>query len=704
MIGTNLQRKRSERGASLLLLVAIVGLAFIVTVAAFLVAASTGQDTARLATAKVDIATREDALMRVILQQTATGMLPGTAGVSGTPQTWTTIMTNAVNQLNSTNGTTYVDPTELAALLALYPTVLTGVSPANMADTGGTALGIFQGYLNSEVPYGGTSGLANSLSAASPAPSPYNTAVDPPLLGWLAGTTLVPLSPTIAVTTPQEFFLGSLYTSTSSTSSTPVTNLSLSKRWANFAYPNVRFGYKQPGDATFIGRRVWWRIPVLYQTAQQTIEDQAGVSRYPSFPANYVLSVYEIPSQLPISGNANLRIGLNADNLTPWASGTNGINVVGSIYGGQVQLSGGTFNGVSSRQQVNILNPTTVGSVAYANTLDSLFDQPGTREQIANSQPTPGAAPVSVAGNDGKVSLVPVMPGNQFYMSVPPTASAPSHWDLYARPYYRCRIRIIISGTDSNLIYNSQTGVTSTTVGAITVTIVVLSDPLALPDQILGFPDSAGTTYTYSQLYNGDPAGNLPSYLSYTSTGTGTGVPPGGVDRNLLVVDVLNMVPALGTGVYGQLYSIYVGSKPTTEPATPYTSSDPGVGITDTQDLGVFSPNGLSIVSNQTLYLLDSFNQGTVTPPTSIYAPQVLYGMSGAVGYVSLKGQVSVDPAATPTPGSTPTPVNPFSLSTASGSVFTPNYATLGEIVLPNLIPPITRMSLMFTIERERTN
>src|ERR1700756_4861124 len=113
MTGTNLQRKRSEHGASLILLVSIIGLAFIVTVAAFLVAASNGQDTARLASAKVDIATREDALMREILQQTATGMLPGTDGVTGTPQPWTNIMTNAVTQLNAT---TYVNPAELAAL------------------------------------------------------------------------------------------------------------------------------------------------------------------------------------------------------------------------------------------------------------------------------------------------------------------------------------------------------------------------------------------------------------------------------------------------------------------------------------------------------------------------------------------------------------------------------------------------------------
>src|ERR1700676_4575260 len=102
--------KKSEQGASLIMLVSIIGLAFIVTVAAFLVAASNGQDTARIASAKVDIATREDALMREILQQTATGMLPGTNGVTGANLGWTAIMNAAATNLLAT---TYVSPAEL---------------------------------------------------------------------------------------------------------------------------------------------------------------------------------------------------------------------------------------------------------------------------------------------------------------------------------------------------------------------------------------------------------------------------------------------------------------------------------------------------------------------------------------------------------------------------------------------------------------
>src|SRR5215831_15694566 len=238
MIGTNLPRKRSEHGSSLILLVSIIGLAFIVTVAASLVAASYSQDRARLASAKVDVATREDALMREILQQTATGMLPGTNGVTGPILNWTAIMTTAANNLRATS---YVDPAELAALQS------TGAIPANVGDTAGTLLAIFNG------PFGGTSGVPNNVSLSNA----NNPTVQPPLMNWSGGTTL---SSATASTTPQEFFLGSLNTAGTSTQS-------IGNRWAQLTYPNIRFGYKQPGNL-FVARRVWWCIPLVYQAAQ----------------------------------------------------------------------------------------------------------------------------------------------------------------------------------------------------------------------------------------------------------------------------------------------------------------------------------------------------------------------------------------------------------------------------------------------------
>ena len=71
--------------------------------------------------------------------------------------------------------------------------------------------------------------------------------------------------------------------------------------------------------------------------------------------------------------------------------------------------------------------------------------------------------------------------------------------------------------------------------------------------------------------------------MTYTSTGS-TGSTPA---RNILIINVGAMVP-LGPPWalhQSQLYSIYVGSNPTTEPLSPATTSDPGVAITGANDL-----------------------------------------------------------------------------------------------------------------------
>jgi hypothetical protein len=133
------------------------------------------------------------------------------------------------------------------------------------------------------------------------------------------------------------------------------------------------------------------------------------------------------------------------------------------------------------------------------------------------------------------------------------------------------------------------------------------------------------------------------------------------------------------------LYSIYIGSNPSV-----------GVAITDTRDLSAFT-SGLSIVTNQTLYLLDSFNQ--VSPvPTSLYAPQVVYGgISATNPRVNLTGQVAV--VATPGQSS----VNPLSFTSANGNPIglSNTTATLTEVTDPTKIPPITALNLLFTIEKE---
>jgi hypothetical protein len=244
--------------------------------------------------------------------------------------------------------------------------------------------------------------------------------------------------------------------------------------------------------------------------------------------------------------------------------------------------------------------------------------------------------------------------------------------------------------------------------GAITVSVNFLPDSSSppQPDQLLGFRDSATTPATgspYTQPSSANPPANWPPWLTYTSTGS-TGTTPA---RNILIINVGAMVTALGSP--SQLYSIYVGSNPTIEPLSPATTSDPGVAITGAKDLSAFT-QGLSIVSNQTLYLLDVFNQGATKYATSIFAPDVRYGISGITpASTTIVGQVSVDQASpliqalpTPTPGS------PLQFLDASGNKISTstNTFTLSEISTPDptQMPPISRLTLLFTIERDRTN
>jgi hypothetical protein len=708
MTNTCLQPKRNERGEALVVTISIIGLAIIVTAAAFLLRASTGQDTERVASAKVDIATREDTLMRAILQQTATGMLPS-GGLTGPSLDWTTIMTNAVNQVAAT---TYVDPNEVSTLLG------PGVIPANMGDPddGSAPLSIFQGY-NQEVPFGGTTGLLNVDSS-------YNANVEPAEQAWVANPNL---SATTAIINPQQFFLGSQVSAAGTGSTSP------SGRWATLLYPNIRFGLMRPGDQ-MVARRIWWRIPVSYQTALQTIEAiTAGtnVKRYPAMPVNYILSVYEIPSQLPITGNANIQLGLNPDGSS-WgnttASAGNQVQINGSIYGDEVQLNGGTYSGgVSSRHQVNIASSASVAGETFA---DNTYNNLGVRETKDLTRAI-GAAPVSVAGDNGKVLLVPILSGNDFYMPSP--SATPSTWDLYARPYYHCRIRITISGTNSTLNY--QNGAVAAAVPPITVKISYLPDNAQVPDAVFGVADGAPgwNTVTYTQpslaSYQASPGsltnsiGTTSDFLLYTSTATGV------QDCNVLEIDLLRMYHTLGLNP-AQCYSIYIGCNPSQTP-NGGDPNYPNIVIKDADDLtGITAQlgphmtpapftNGLSIVSTQRIYFVgggvlqngltgSGFNTvpwatpvdpNNPFPASSVYAPDVRYGMSSAVPEIAFAGQISVSQTASG-------PINPLSFSNGANNAITGagNSYKLNVITNPRLLPPITRLNLLFTVEKERTN
>ena len=687
-------QKKNEHGAALIVSISVVGLAFVVTLGAFLLLGSVNQDIARVVSSKIDVASREDTLIRDIVQQTALGIQPNYN------YSWTTIMTNAVSNVLAT---AYVNPAEVTTIFGANSPIV-----VNTGDTGGASLGIFQGYSNGPVPFGGTTGVT-SLDPA------YDGTVEPPELVWVNNTNI---SAATATTNPLQFFLGSQVSSAGSSST------SQSGRWGQLTYPNIRFGFMQPGD-TMVARRVWWRIPVVYLTTEQTQEqiaaNLAGIYRYPAAPVNYILSIYEIPSQLPITGNANVQLGLYADGSS-WGNTTSSTNPLyiassssssGSIYGDTVQLQGGTYNGgIGSRWNTNVGASTSVAGQTYSN---NTFDDLGVREVLDLTRtPGAGAAPVSIAGDDGKVVLVPILPGLQFF---DPASGVPAAWDLYARPYYHSRIRITISNTNNNNL-NYTGGVVNTT--PITVTVSYLPDTAGQPDAIFGVSNSATgwTTLTYQQNSStsigtlvSTSNGSACNFLLYTSTNTGV------ANQNILEIDLLNMFSSLGLSP-SQCYSIYVSAPAASNPNNTTYQPDPtypaeyanvGVAFTDCDDLGLFT-NGLSIVSPQRLYLTGNFNNGGsgntgtsgIKAATSIYAPELRYGIDGLSSQIALTGQISISQNTQ----DSATAVNPTAFVNGANAaiVGAGNSYKLNPITNPQQVPPITRLNLLFTIEKERPN
>jgi hypothetical protein len=672
--------KRNESGQALILTICVISLAVSITLYAFLAGTATSRENVRLSASKIDVSQREDVLMRAILHKTAEGMLAG--------QTWDTILNSALSEMRASS---YIDPSDLTVL---FPGQ--NIVPANLADSNAGASAFLPGFTGTLftglIPYAGTTGVQSA--------TPY-AAILPPLLQYPGGSSQETADRTAGqdpVTSPHYLFFKALY-STANTS-TP-TALSTSNRWGQLTYPNIRFGLEHPGD-TFIARRVWWPIQVQFTSSSGGYVGSYNLGNQQGYAAQnvkYILSVYDFPSQLPIkvSGSVNAVIGQEATSET-WGntstSSTGNVKIDGSIYGDSVQLNGSTFTGnISARRALSVQQSSTVGSETFS---DNTYADLGARETKDTTRGI-GAPPVSVSGDGGKVLLTSLASGDNFLTS----ATTPTPWDLYSRPYYRCPVRIIVSYVGP---------VSGTGAGNITLKVEAQKSP-GKPDALVGVPDPATgdplwTVTTYSKI-DGTASTTIPNTngaLQFTTTATGD---PNG-EMNLLQID-LSKLPGLVGLTQATMYAVYAGYQPD-QPLS--TNGSLAISLVGTKDLSAFT-SGFSIVTKQRLYFQGDFNQVKLTtpldpdltddqyPPTSIYAQEVRYGVNQVMPTLNFQGRLDLDQSST----STATQINP--LAAASGSntpiSFSQRQFNLLQIKHPKMVPPITRLNLLFTIEKEYT-
>lgn len=503
-------------------------------------------------------------------------------------------------------------------------------------------------------------------------------------------------------------------------------------------YPQINFGYAQPGD-DFVAKRNWWAFSMELAKNDDAATNAARKRR------DFVLSIYEIPSQLAISASAFMSLG-------EYASGESWENVTisGGVFAGKAVVEGDTeLAGLASRRGMSISSSASIGGESF---VDSPF-LPGVREAY---QVTAGEFfPVSLASESGKVAFVPINRGEEFFdrhavRKTETNTLSPTTWNNYSVGAMQCAMRLdiidCVSSTDptpTKLRFSYlKSGVRQNLVIDLTT-----SGYANLPagylfacneDQTYDFGDAVvdlaygkDGTYAYeleatgSVTFNnarfGDPLfGTLksgyfrPSYPFEVSE-----LPDGKVCMAIYperFESFLQTLNADDTSINNSLvvnvdYTTTTGSLNLDEPQIPCTDLDYGVILKECSNMTSF-PKGFSLVTNLRTYIGDDFNivpgtppsgyssSSTYYPPCSLFTPEKRYGVEIDPYAVSVSGRigsVASDDGANP--------IRPLDSKSVSGDSFDSDRITvnLAPISHPADLPPITMTNWLIMIEEVRS-
>ncbi len=494
--------------------------------------------------------------------------------------------------------------------------------------------------------------------------------------------------------------------------------VALFPRYNTIPYPDVRFGLvNQSGN--FIAKRNWWAFSLTFGNGV-TLTNNTGTadSAIPTVTKNYVLSIYEVPSQLAVSAGAKL-------DLSGGAWGT--ARIRGSVFGAEVDASGLSVTGgsasISARRKVNLGGGASVGGSGVSNNYNAL----GTRETRWSADGTDNYG-ASDAGSSGRVAILPLSQGELFLRRNTPVTNSlsPTGWDTYALGSRQCKMQIEII-RNSGLGENKPIFVRFHYLNA--------AGNAAAADFVPGVNNSdnwrdEGIWENHNRdtfLWNDDNnAGtvDVPSIIPFYWEDLDPAA-TGALNINPVLAIKLGRFPAflaalgaapVSSGVAGAPVnnSLSVWSNPTdatvSTPSMPSSSNELGVVIRNARDMRAFT-SGFSVVTDHRIYLVGEINDFPVTapagsgiglgapyyPPLSFFAAEKRFGTATISSRnVTLIGQLT---SLQEDDGST---VNPLSLQTGTGAS---NIATgsisadLSQIDNPAKLPPVNKMTWLVTIE-----
>ena len=499
-------------------------------------------------------------------------------------------------------------------------------------------------------------------------------------------------------------------------------------------YPQINFGYSKPGDP-FVAKRNWWAFTM------DLADHDDNITRIARYKRDFVLSIYEIPSQNPISAGSFMSLGAYG-NGDSWGED---VTINGSVFAGRAIIEGDTaLSGLATRRGSQLSTGTTIGGKSFNGNPFT----PGVRE---NFHLTEGDFfPISLASESGKAAFVPINRGADYFdryaHSNESSTLSPTTWNNYSVGALQCAMTLDISQcasasdqtpTEMRFTYmknGSRQTLTLPLNGGVTANLPVgyilsvgenntayFDTPVDVAYGANGFfyyKDNVSGPILFDNQTFGDPIVGSYKYGYYKP------IYPFGI-KNLpngkICVSVYperfeDFMTLLGADDLGVNNSIainvdYVGSTNLTKPIIPCTENDYGVILQECGDLTSFT-TGFSLVTNLRLHIGDDFNvvettpptgytplSGTFYPPSSLFTPEKRYGVDldpFAVEHSGQVGSLASDSVAVP--------VHPLDATGVSGNSMSGSKIkiNLSAIQHPAELPPVVMMNWLIMVEEKR--
>ena len=502
-------------------------------------------------------------------------------------------------------------------------------------------------------------------------------------------------------------------------------------------YPNINFGYATPGSP-FVAKRNWWAFSL------DVAAYDFALTKLPRPGRDFVLSIYEIPSQLAISAGAFMELGQYASG-DAWQNTT----ITGGVFVSQAQVDGSTaLSALSSRRSMSLSSTTTIGGQTFA---ASPFT-PGVRESYQMTQGD--FFPTSLASESGRAAFIPLNRGTDFFDRLSQTTESntlsPTTWNNYTIGALQCDMRLDITqcvsssnktptalrfsylkgGVLQTLTYSLTTPVdTSLPVGYLLACAEngTYNFGTAVVDLAYGKNGSYAyqTAQTGSVTFNnarfGDPlVGTVkngyyrPSFPFEVKTMTSGKICLAIYPQrfaNFLIALNADSLAVNNSLVVNVDYTTATGSTLLTKPSIPCTDLDYGLILKECTNMTSFT-TGFSLVTNLRTYIGEDFNivqatppagytpaSGVYYPPCSLFAPEKRFGVDTDPFSVKVGGQIGSVAS-----DSVTTPIRPLDSKTVSGATLASSRITvnLRPIVHPAELPPITMMNWLVVLEERR--